>query len=60
MISFSLKAFCRQVGIPGISVLDPLVSLLSDLEYESSGQSDRQHKMDNAYFDRMGALEWPL
>ncbi len=56
-----IEKICRQAGIPSISVLDPLVTLLTSvLGYEGSGRPGRQHKMDNAYFERMAAVEFAV
>ena len=60
-IRIQIEKICRQVGIPSISVLDPLVTLLTSvIGYEGSGQPGRQHKMDNAYFERMAAVEFAV
>ena len=44
-----------------MSVLDPLVTLLTSvLGHEISGRPGSQHKMDNAYFERMAAVEFAV
>jgi len=45
-IRIQIEKICRQAGIPSISVLDPLVTLLTSvIGYEGSGRPGSQHKM---------------
>ena len=60
-IRIQLEKICRQAGIPSLSVLDPLVTLLTSvLGHEISGRPGSQYKMDNAYFERMAAVEFAV
>ncbi len=60
-IRIQLEKISREAGIPGLSILDPLVTLLTSvLGHEISGRPGSQHKMDNAYFERMAAVEFAV
>lgn len=56
-----LKKACRDADIPCISVLEPILKgLASFLNMEMSGRPGSQYRMDQAYFDRMEALDFAL
>lgn len=56
-----LKTACRQVKIPCISVLDPILKGFSSyFGQEAAGRPGRQYRLDEAYFDRMDALDFAL
>ncbi len=56
-----LEEFCREVPVPCVSVLDPLISALGTyLGIESQRQPGRQHILDAEYFGRMDAMEFAL
>ncbi len=56
-----LEDFCREVAVPCVSVLDPLISALGTyLGIESQRQPGRQHALDAEYFSRMDAMEFAL
>jgi len=52
---------CRNLGVPCIPVLDPvLVSLANFLGEQSRGQPGRQHMLDAEYFSRIEALNFTM
>ena len=56
-----LEEFCREIQVPCVSVLDPLISALGTyLGVESQRQPGRQHLLDAEYFSRMDAMEFSL
>lgn len=56
-----LKKACRAADIPCISVLEPILkSLSSYLDMEMAGRPGGQYRMDQAYFDRIEALDFAL
>ncbi|HYD31824.1 MAG TPA: pyruvate, water dikinase regulatory protein [Azospirillaceae bacterium] len=56
-----LQEFCREVHVPCIPVLDPLINALAaHLGVESQRQPGRQHALDAEYFGRMDAMEFAL
>lgn len=56
-----LQDFCREVQVPCIPVLDPLINALAAyLGIESQRQPGRQHALDAEYFGRMAAMEFAL
>ena len=56
-----LKKACRESKIPCISVLDPIIKgFSSHFGLEASGRPGRQYKLDEAYFDRIDALDFAL
>lgn len=56
-----LKNACRAAKIPCISVLDPILKGFSSyFGQEVAGRPGRQYKLDEAYFDRMDALDFAL
>lgn len=56
-----LQDSCREVPVPCIPVLDPLINALAAyLGLESQRQPGRQHALDAEYFGRMDAMEFAL
>ncbi len=56
-----LQAFCREVQVPCIPVLAPLINALAAfLGVESQRQPGRQHALDAEYFGRMDAMDFAL
>lgn len=56
-----LQAFCRQIKVPCISVLDPFIAAFGTyLGVESQGLPGRQHVMDSDYFDRIDAMNFVM
>ena len=56
-----LEAGCRNLGIPCVSVLDPvLAALQSYLGARSAGRVGAQHALDADYFRRIDALNFSL
>jgi regulator of PEP synthase PpsR (kinase-PPPase family) len=52
---------CRKMKLPCVPVLDPVLSGLSSyLGMEGLNMPGLQHKMDDAYFERMDALDFAL
>ena len=52
---------CTKQNIPNVAILDPVVDLLSDiLGHERNSRPGGQHRLDRAYFDRMGAVEFAV
>ena len=56
-----IERLCSERKIPSLSVLDPLMDMLSSvLGYRQNTQPGGQHKLDKAYFDRMAAVEFAV
>lgn len=56
-----LQDVCREMPVPCIPVLDPLINALAAyLGLESQRQPGRQHALDAEYFGRMDAMEFAL
>ncbi|CAO3415325.1 pyruvate, water dikinase regulatory protein [Azospirillum doebereinerae] len=56
-----LQDFCRELQVPCIPVLDPLINALAAfLGVESQRQPGRQHALDAEYFSRMDAVDFAL
>ena len=56
-----IERLCSESNIPSLSVLDPLIDMLSSvLGYRQNTQPGGQHKLDKAYFDRMAAVEFAV
>lgn len=52
---------CRDLGVPNIPVLDPVIKGLSGyIGLPAKGVPGLQHAMDENYFDRMDAIEFAL
>lgn len=56
-----LEDICTAMNVPSLSVLDPVVDLLSTiLGYEKNSRPGGQHRLDKAYFERMSAVEFAV
>lgn len=56
-----LQETCRELQVPCIPVLDPLINALAAfLGSESQRQPGRQHALDAEYFGRMDAMDFAL
>ena len=52
---------CREIGVPCIPVLDPVMHTLANyFGVEVSGQPGLQHVLDTEYFERMAAMSFAL
>lgn len=57
----TLQDGCRELQIPCIPVLDPVMAALgSYLGIQSRGQPGRQHELDAEYFERIDAMTFAL
>lgn len=57
----TLQDGCRELQIPCIPVLDPVMAALgSHLGIQSRGQPGRQHELDSEYFERIDAMTFAL
>ena len=57
----ALETLCLRLGLPHLSVLDPAIAMTGRyLGIESSHRTGRQHELDQAYFDRIEALNYTL
>ena len=56
-----LEEHCRQSGLPAVPVLDAVTAALeSQLGEEAHGKPGRQHLMDEAYFNRVEAIQFTI
>lgn len=56
-----LELRCSEMHIPAVSVLDPLTKAFEEyLDLEQNLATGAQHKMDDAYFSRIAALDYTL
>ncbi|MHA7871750.1 MAG: pyruvate, water dikinase regulatory protein [Hyphococcus sp.] len=56
-----LEIRCSELQTPAISVLDPLLHAFTDyLGLEKSFKTGAQHQLDDAYFKRIGAIDYTL
>lgn len=56
-----LEERCRELGVPALSVLDPILSLFQTyLGAKSSQRAGAQHALDTEYFRRIDALNYTL
>jgi regulator of PEP synthase PpsR (kinase-PPPase family) len=56
-----LEEHCRTLGLPAIPVLDRVTEALeAALGQEAHGRPGRQHLMDEAYFDRVEAIQFTI
>jgi regulator of PEP synthase PpsR (kinase-PPPase family) len=56
-----LQDACREMQVPCLPVLDPLINALAAfLGLESAHQPGRQHMLNAEYFSRMDALDYAL
>ncbi len=56
-----LEDQCRASGLPAVPALDAVTEALeSQLGQEAHGKPGRQHAMDEAYFDRVEAIQFTI
>lgn len=56
-----LRAGCRRLKVPCISVLDPLIAAFGKfLDAQPLHRIGGQHEMDAEYFQRIEAMDWAL
>lgn len=56
-----LEEYCSRIGVPCISILDPVISSLARyLNAESRPQIGRQHALNAEYFRRIDALNFTM
>jgi hypothetical protein len=56
-----LEEHCRQLGLPAVPVLDQVTAALeAQLGEEAHGRPGRQHSMNEAYFDRVEAIQYTI
>ncbi|RDC61153.1 putative pyruvate, phosphate dikinase regulatory protein [Alteripontixanthobacter maritimus] len=56
-----LEEKCRQLGLPTVDALDAVTTALeSQLGQEAHGRPGRQHLMDDAYFERVDAIQYTI
>lgn len=57
----ALEAHCRRLGLPAVPVLDRVTEALeTQLGQEAHGRPGRQHLMDEAYFERVEAIQFTI
>ncbi len=57
----ALEAHCRRLGLPAVPVLDRVTEALeAQLGQEAHGRPGRQHLMDEAYFQRVEAIQFTI
>ncbi len=56
-----LEERCRTLGLPHVAALDAVTLALEErLGQEAHGRPGRQHVMDQAYFDRVDAIQFTI
>ncbi|MEE4451955.1 pyruvate, water dikinase regulatory protein [Novosphingobium resinovorum] len=56
-----LEEKCQQLGLPAIAVLDGVTDALEALlGQEAKGRPGRQHRLDDAYFARVDAIQFTI
>lgn len=56
-----LEQHCRALNVPVQPILAPVLRLMADTFHQSSrAEPGRQHKLDDAYFARMDAVDYAL
>lgn len=57
----SLEDHCGQLGLPAVPILDRVTEALEKaLGQEAHGRPGRQHAMDEAYFERVEAIQFTI
>ena len=57
----ALEEKCRQMSLPAVDALESVtVALEAQLGQEAHGRPGRQHRMDQAYFDRVEAIQFTI
>ncbi|WP_041794352.1 pyruvate, water dikinase regulatory protein [Pararhodospirillum photometricum] len=56
-----LEERCRELGVPTVSLLDPVMDALSRMfDFKAHRQPGLQHTLDEGYFDRIDAMQFTL
>ena len=56
-----LQIACRRLQVPCVSVLQPIMSALTDyLQTEEQARPGRQHMLDGEYYERITALDYAM
>lgn len=56
-----LEQACRDLGVPYVSALDPVMNALSSVfDKEGGHEIGRQHTLDEEYFDRIEAMHFAM
>ena len=56
-----LEEHCRHLGLPAVPVLDQVTAAFeAQLGEEAQGRPGRQHLMNEAYFDRVEAIQYTI
>ena len=56
-----LESKCTALGLPSVSALDAVIAALQvQLGQEAKGRPGRQHLMNEAYFERVGAIHYTI
>lgn len=56
-----LEQACRQLKVPHVSAIDPVMQALSRFfERQASGQIGKQHALDDDYFQRIDAMHFTV
>ena len=56
-----LEQACREIGVPHLSVLDPIMQALAAYFNRRAGaEIGRQHALDEGYFERIDAMHFAL
>ena len=56
-----LEECCKQLNLPALAVLDRVTEAFETaLGQEAHGRPGRQHRMDEAYFDRVEAIQFTI
>jgi len=56
-----LEGACQNLGVPCVSVLDPVMQALqSYLKIKAGSEIGRQHMLDDEYFNRIDAMQYAL
>lgn len=57
----ALEGHCRQLSLPAVDALDEVTHALErQLGQEAHGRPGRQHRMDEAYFQRVEAIQYTI
>lgn len=57
----ALETHCRRLGLPAVPVLDRVTEALEvQLGQQAHGRPGRQHLMDEAYFERVEAIQFTI
>lgn len=57
----ALREHCRQLSLPAVDALDEVTAALEvQLGQEAHGRPGRQHRMDEAYFKRVEAIQYTI